>query len=266
MPNSWHNKIALITGASSGIGAATALELAHHGLRVMLVARRQERLESLAGTIASAGSQAYIIPADLSDPGQRESVCAQVEEICPAPDVLVNSAGLGWYGYYSQMPWEIAQTMLQVNITAMAHLVHYFLPAMHHRRCGHIINIGSISGSLPNQGIAIYSASKASVDAFTTALYRELVGTPLCASVVRAGPVASEFYQAARALPGGRPVPAERFAVSPERVALAVWAVLQRPRRVVYVPAILCLSPWLETLFGRVIDRLGPLLLRKGQI
>lgn len=259
-------KTALITGASSGIGAATAQKLANHGLRVALVARRQDRLEALVHVIQANGGQAVAFPADLASPGQIQGLHTQVEDACGTPDVLVNNAGLGWYGYYSDMSWETASSMLQVNVSAVMQLTHMFLPAMRRRGSGHIINIGSISGSMPNQGIAIYSASKAFLDAFTTSLYRELVGTKLWASVVRAGPVASEFYQAARELPNGRPVPAERFAVAPERVAQKVWRLVQRPRRFVYVPSILWLSPWLELLFGRLIDRLGPLLLKSNDI
>lgn len=255
-------KTALITGASSGIGAATARELAHHGLRVALVARRQDRLEALAGAIQASGGQAVAIPTDLTSSNQIQALHTRVEEAYGTPDILVNNAGLGWYGYYTDMPWETANAMLQVNVSAVMQLTHLFLPAMRRRGSGHIINIGSISGSMPNQGIAIYGASKAFLDAFTTSLYRELVGTPLWASVVRAGPVTSEFYQAARELPNGRPVPAERLAIAPERVARKVWRIVQQPRRIAYVPSILWLSPWLELLFGRLIDRLGPLLLR----
>ena len=259
-------KTALITGASSGIGAAMARELANHGLRVVLVARRQDRLDALAASIQARGGRALAIPADLTTPSEIQALHTQVEEACGTPDVLVNNAGLGWYGYYTDMTWETASAMLQVNVSAVMQLTHLFLPSMRKRGSGHIINIGSIAGSLPNQGIAMYGASKAFLDAFTTSLYRELVGTPLCASIVRAGPVASEFYQAAREQPGGRPVPAERFAIKPERVAQKVWQLVQRPRRVLYVPAILSISPWLELLFGRVIDRLGPLLLQKKNL
>jgi short-subunit dehydrogenase len=261
--NRWKDKIALVTGASSGIGAATARELARQGMQVVLVARRKARLQELTDEIQSAGGKAQAIPADLSVPEGREQVYAQVVEKCGAPDVLVNNAGLGWYGYYSDMPWNIAQEMLQVNVAAVIHLTRLFLPNMRQHARGHIVNVGSISGSLPNQGIAIYAASKAFLDAFTSSLYRELVGTRLHVSVVRAGPVTSEFYQVAKTRPGGRPVPAERFAVSAESVARSIWGLLQRPHKVIYVPGILRISPWLETLFGWVIDRIGPVLLRR---
>ena len=263
MDTQWRGKIALITGASSGIGAATARELAQRGLGVVLVARRQERLHELASEIQAAGGQAQTISADLAVPEDRQRVFDQTQECCGTPDVLVNNAGLGWYGYYADMPWETALEMLQVNVAAVMHLTRLFLPEMRQRGGGHIVNIGSISGGMPHQGIAIYGASKAFLDAFTTSLYRELVGSRLCVSVVRAGPVSSEFFQTAKTRPGGRAVPAERFAVSAESVARSIWGLLRRPRKVIYVPGILSLSPWLETLFGWVIDRVGPVLLRR---
>ena len=263
MKDNWKDKIALITGASSGIGAATARELARHGMRVVLVARRLARLEELAAEIKAEGGEAHAIAADLSQAEDRERVFTQIVETSGAPDVLVNNAGLGWYGYYADMPWETAQEMLQVNVAAVMHLTRLFLPTMRPLERGHIVNVGSISGGMPNQGIAIYAASKAFLNAFTSSLYRELVGTRLHVSVVRAGPVSSEFYQTAKTRPGGRPVPAERFAVTSESVAHSIWGLLQRPRKVIYVPGILSISSWLEPLFGWFIDRLGPLLLKR---
>ena len=111
----WRNKIAVITGASSGIGAATARKLASQGLRVILVARRQDRLEQLASDIHQLGGQAEIIAADLSQEAERQRVYSQVENEFGQVDVLVNNAGLGWYGYGTEMPWTIAYQILQVN-------------------------------------------------------------------------------------------------------------------------------------------------------
>jgi short-subunit dehydrogenase len=259
----WSGKTALITGASSGIGAATARELSRRGMQVVLTARRQERLQSLVDEIHQAGGHAHAIPADLCEPDQRREIAAQAYNGADAPDILVNNAGLGWYGYFSEMRWETAYKILALNITAVTHLTNLFLPVMIRRGYGHIINVGSISGSLPEQGIAMYGASKAFLDAFTTSLHRELQGSGVHVSVVRAGPVRSEFYQTAKDLPRGRPVPAERFAVSCERVARRIAGLLTRPRKVIYVPAVLNLAPWLEMFFGSLIDRLGPLLLNR---
>jgi short-subunit dehydrogenase len=258
----WVNKIAVITGASSGIGAATARNLARHGLKVVLVARRRERLEQLASEIRLSGGQAEIISADLSQEAERERVFAQVEAEYGQVDVLVNNAGLGWYGYGIEMPWTIASEILQVNVTAAVHFTLLFLKKMRSLGSGHIINIGSISGSLPSQGVAIYGATKSFLDNFTTALYRELTGTRLHVSVVRAGPVLTDFSDTAASLEGGFHIPTERMGVTAETIANRIWNLLEHPRRVIYVPAWLSITPYVENSFGWLIDRLGPLLLR----
>jgi short-subunit dehydrogenase len=258
----WLNKNAVITGASSGIGAATARNLARHGLRVILVARRCDRLEQLASEIRLSGGQAEIIPADLSEEAERQRVYSQVEAEYSQVEVLVNNAGLGWYGFTTEMPWTIASEILQVNITAAVHFTLLFLKQMRSLGSGHIINIGSISGSLPSQGVAIYGATKSFLDNFTTALYRELTGTRLHVSVVRAGPVLTDFSDTAANLQGGLHIPTERMGVTAETIANRIWNLLEHPQRVIYVPSWLGITPYIENSFGWLIDRLGPLLLR----
>lgn len=264
-PNGWTGKTALITGASSGIGAAAARLLAERGLTVLLTARRAERLEQVAAQITAQGGHAHLFPADLADPAQRLDLLSRVQTAFGCPDALVNNAGFGWYGYLHEMPWETAREQIEVNLSAPVHLTRLLLPDMLARRSGVIVNISSIAGGMPNQGVAIYAASKAFLDSFTTSLHRELVGSGVSAGTVRPGPVASEFFDEARRLPNGRSVPAEQFAVPPEQVARAVWSMLRRPRRCIYVPGILALTPWLEHLFPWAIDLLGPLLLRRKQ-
>lgn len=258
----WLNKIAIITGASSGIGAATARKLAANGLRVILIARRQERLEQLADEIRETGGLAEIFPADLSQEAERQRVYSQVETEYGRVDVLINNAGLGWYGFGTDMPWTIASEILQVNVAAAVHFTLLFLNKMRSLGSGHIINVGSISGSLPSQGVAVYGATKSFLDNFTTALYREMTGTHLHVSVVRAGPVRTEFNDIAANLEGGFHIPTERIGVTAEYVANQIWKLLEHPRRVIYVPAWLSITPIIENTFGWLIDRLGPLLLR----
>ncbi len=266
MTNEWKDKLAIVTGASSGIGAATARRLAGEGLQVILVARRLDRLETLAAEIRQAGGKAHIILADLTQEAGRERVFKEVEERFGAIDVLVNNAGLGWYGYGDEMSWKTAWEMLQVNVEAVVQLSLSFLAPMRKRNAGHIINVGSISGSLPSQGIALYGATKSFLDNFTTALYRELAGTRVHVSVVRAGPVLTEFSEAALARERGGHVPTEKVGVTAEVVAGRIWKLLLHPRRVAYVPGWLQLVPWAELAFGWIIDRVGPLLLKKQKV
>lgn len=257
------NKIALVTGASSGIGAATARKLARQGMHVILVARRRERLEQLAAEIQHAGGAAEVVSADLSAQSERERVFSQVDSEHGGVDVLVNNAGVGWYGYSTDMPWETAAEILQVNIAAVVHFTLHFLQKMRSLGSGHIINVGSISGGIPSQGVVLYGATKSFLDNFSTALYRELVGTRLRVSVVRAGPVRTEFSETAATREGGLHVPTERMGVPAETIADRIWGLLLHPRRVVYVPSWLAITPYVEGTFGWLIDRLGPLLLRR---
>jgi uncharacterized protein len=259
----WAGKTALITGASSGIGAAVARRLAREGLRVVLVARRADRLGQLVAEITAAGGQAQAIAADLSCEADRLRLAEQAGRLPGGVQILVNNAGQGWFGYFAEMPWEVAHSLLEVDVTAFVQLTRLLLPGMLARGEGRIINIGSMVGGFPNQGVAIYSASKAFMDALTTSLYRELVKTPVKVSVLRPGPVASEFFQASAARTGSGTIPGKDFAIPPEAVASAVWSLLRRPRRVAYVPWILWVTPWFELLFGWLVDLLGPLLLQQ---
>lgn len=259
----WQDKVAVVTGASSGIGAATARRLTREGLQVVLIARRQDRLNELATQINQEGGRAYTIPADLSKEDDRARVFERVCEQHTHADILVNNAGLGWYGYGADMPWSTALEMLQVNVDAVVQLSLLFLVKMRERDAGHIINVGSISGCLPSQGVALYGATKSFLDGFTTALYREMQGTRVHVSVVRAGPVITEFCEKAANKEGGFHVPTERLGVMPEVVADRIWSLLQHPRRVIYIPRLLGITPWVELCFGWLIDLLGPQLLRR---
>lgn len=265
MIQTWQGKIAVITGASSGIGAATAERLAREGLQVVLVARRLERLQDLMELIHQRGGKAEAISANLTCEADYVKVAEDISVHYGHIDVLVNNAGIGWYGFGTDMPWETAREMLHVNIMAVVYLTLRFMLMMRERNTGHIINIGSISGSLPSQGVAVYGATKAFLDNFTTALYRELRGTRVHISVVRAGPVVTEFTETAANRLGGMHLPTERIGVTADMVAEKVWGLFRHPRRVIYVPSYLRVIPWLENSVGWLIDCIGPLLLKRQQ-
>ncbi len=255
-------RLALITGASSGIGELTARVLAEKGCRVILVARREDNLRSITESIRSAGGSAEYIVANLGNEFDRNQLYQSLKEENKLPDILINNAGIGWYGYFSQMSWETAKEVLSINIDAVVHLTSLFLPFMLKQKYGHVINIGSVAGKLPEQGIAIYSSSKAFLDSFTTILHRELVGTNTHVSVIRAGPIRTEFFDSARKKKNGGSIPAERLATPASDVARRVWRLLRYPRKVAYVPFWMAVSPLLESFFEWLIDLIGPLLLK----
>ena len=256
-----NDQLVVISGASSGIGAAAACEFAKHHMQVVLLARREDRLNKVAKDIRSNGGRTHVIPVDLSIEAERERVCEEIKAKYGTPAVLINNAGFAWYGFYHEMPWETAREEVMINVIATLHLTRLFLPGVLARKRGAIINVGSIVGQFPNQGIAIYSGTKAFLDAFTTVLHRETQRSGVHVSVIRPGPVSTELFDMSESLPGSRRLPSERFAVTSEAVARRIWRLYQKPRKVVYYPWYTGFSPWIELLFGWLIDRLGPLLL-----
>jgi uncharacterized protein len=258
----WQNKIALITGASSGIGKQTALLLGLKGIQVILTARREDKLAEVHSEILAAGGKADLFPADLGVESEREKLLDFLSASQKMPDFLINNAGMAWYGYFQRMPWYIARDIIRINNEAAIHLSLSVLPAMVERQFGRIVNIGSIAGKLPEQGIAIYSASKAFLDASSKSMNRDLKGSGVTVSVLRSGPVKTEFFDSSRKRENGRSVPAESMAIDPKRVAGKVWSLVQHPRRYAYVPQWMGISPLLEFFFADIIDFVGPLLLR----
>ena len=256
-------RIAVVTGASSGIGAATATRLAQEGLAVVLIARRRDRLDALAKALGDLGGQALPLVADLSRESGREQVLGKLLARFGHVDILINNAGLGWYGYGHEMTWRTARQLLRVNVEAMVQLTLGFLQEMHRRGVGHIINVGSIAGSLPSQGIAVYGATKAFVDNFTAALHRESRGTGVRISVVRTGPVQTEFDTALLKTPYALHLPTEKAGIRASAVADGIWHLIRHPRRLMYIPRWLGVVPWLELSFGPILDWIGPLLLRR---
>jgi hypothetical protein len=259
----WQGKTAMITGASGGIGAEITRKLAAEGLHVILVARREEIMDGLAKEITSIGGKATVIPADLSDENERRRVYRYVLKKFGHLDILVNNAGFGWYGYTQEMPWSLALEMLKVNVSAIVQLTLMFLPRMRARNSGHIINIGSVAGSIPSQGVALYSATKSFINAFTTSLYRELSNSKVRMSVVRAGPVTTDFFRTLNRKHSKLLDLVERLGVSPQRIASSVWSLILHPKRKIYVPGWMSVVPLIEFAFGWIMDRIGPLDLKK---
>ena len=256
-------RIAVVTGASGGIGAIVARRLAALGYRIFLVARRTDRLDVLASEIQTEGGRADVLAVDLVRPEGVQAVFDAVMETGDGIDVLVNNAGFGWYGYCSDMQWETALEMILVNNAALAQLIVMFLPVMRGRGYGHVINVSSVAGSIPSPWAALYSATKSFIYTLSTALYRELQGSGVHVSAVRPGAVLTEFYRTVTRLSAGRSIPVERFAVAPEAVAEAIVRLIRRPRRAVYVPRGLRIVPWLELSFGWLMDRVAPFFLRR---
>lgn len=262
--NDWSQTTAVITGASSGIGTAIAKKFARQGIKVLLVARNTERLNLFASEIRANGGKAEVYPSDLSLSQNRSELAQHILADTGAPDILVNNAGIGWFGYFSRMPWEVAAQLIALDIEAPTHLTSLFLPHMLEsgKPC-RIINMGSITGKMPEQGIALYAGAKSYLDAFTKSVYREIIRTPVRISIIRPGPVKTHFFDNSETYANGGRIPAEKSAIAPERIADVAWSLVKRPRRFVYVPFFMYFSPFIEYLFAPVIDRVGPVLLKR---
>jgi uncharacterized protein len=189
---------ALITGASSGIGAAIAKQLASRGHAVALVARREERLRSLAAELKDEHDvPAEVIACDLADPKERERLVSELRDRRRAAEVLVNNAGFGHQADFAVSPRERMVGMVQLNVEAVVDLTALFLPGMLERGRGTVINIASMAAFQPLPGSAVYAASKSFVLSLSEALRTELRGRGVTVTAVCPGPVRTEFMEAA---------------------------------------------------------------------
>jgi hypothetical protein len=191
-------RTALVTGASSGLGVDFARELASRGADLVLVARREARLEEVAKEIREkAKVRVDVMAADLADEAARQQLYERTEGAGRAIDVLVNNAGFGLHGWLADVPWERLHEMLEVDIVALTHLTRLYVPPMVARKLGRILQVSSIGAFQPSPGYAAYSAAKAYVLSFGTALREELAGTGVSCTVVCPGVTATEFLQVA---------------------------------------------------------------------
>jgi uncharacterized protein len=189
---------ALVTGASSGIGAAIARELASRGYSLALVARREERLRSLATDLTSEHSVvAETIACDLADPAERERLADELPARGRAIEVLVNNAGFGHQADFATSPRERMVEMVRVNVEAVVDLTGRFLGQMVERGRGSVINIASTAAFQPLPGSAVYAASKSFVLSFSEAIRTELRGSGVTVTAVCPGPVKTEFTEVA---------------------------------------------------------------------
>ena len=161
----------VVTGASSGIGEATAIAFARRGARVILVARRKERLEALAARIERAGGRAIAWSCDVTDLPRVEKLPGLVHELTGRPvDVLVNNAGIAGGGPFRELGHDRIDEVVRVNLVSVMHVTRVFLPGMLSRGSGHIINVASLAGRFAVPGAAVYSATKHGVIAFSESL------------------------------------------------------------------------------------------------
>ncbi len=191
----FENQIALITGASSGIGESLAHCFAAEGARCVLTARREDRLSALALSIEEAGHpQPMVVVADLFEPGAPQAIINEVGDQLGPVDVLINNAGLGFVGPFSGHSPEEVSRMLTVNIDALVQLTHLVLPEMLGRRRGWIMNVASAAAYQPMAYMSAYAATKAFVLSFSEGVWAEVRRKGVAVTCVNPGTTRTEFF------------------------------------------------------------------------
>ena len=255
-------RVTLITGASAGIGAELARVFAANGHRVALVARRADRLATLADEITAAGGAApIVIPCDLEQAGAGDEIAAALAAEGVEVDFVVNNAGFGLFGHAIELDRAEQLGMIDVNIRAMTELSLRFSDHLIQHRGG-ILNVASIAGFMPGPGMAVYYASKAYVLSFSEALRRELGPRGVRVTALCPGPVPSEFQARAGFRPG---FDSAILNVSASDVAQLGYRGLMANRRAVLPGLGIKIVPFLLRLFPRgfILAAVGRLQLRK---
>jgi NAD(P)-dependent dehydrogenase (short-subunit alcohol dehydrogenase family) len=184
-----NGRIAVVTGASSGIGRAVALRLARRGVRVALVARSTAALEAVADAIRGEGGDALVVSCDVSDPLAVSSAYQRVIGEWGIPDILVNAAGFGVWKAFSQVSEEEHRAMMATIYWGAFHWIRLGLPSMRERGRGRIVNIAAASARIPTGVTSGYAAATAALTALSESLHRELFGTGVRVSCLNPGSV-----------------------------------------------------------------------------
>jgi short-subunit dehydrogenase len=249
-------KVVFISGASSGIGEASALRLSKAGYAVILGARRIERLDSLASQINTQGGQALPVYLDLTQAVSIHAACETSLAQFGKVDILINNAGFGRLGWLENLnPIADVEALVRVNLIGLIQLTREFIPGMLTRKQGHIINISSVAGYVAFPAYSVYAATKFGVRGFTDSLRREVKKPGVYVSGIYPGSVDTEFKNhTGLGKKLGYSTPA-RLRLSAEQVAEVVYRCVQKPRSTIVIPRYLWLAIWLNRFLPGLVDR-----------
>jgi NADP-dependent 3-hydroxy acid dehydrogenase YdfG len=259
-------KVAIVTGASSGIGEVTALEFASAGAKVVLAARRIERLQKLAETIRAAGGTALAVQTDLTIIEQIRNLVKTTLATFGRIDILANIAGTGYYDWFEELSSDNLREHYEVNVIGLAELTREVLPAMKARRSGFILNMCSYSSVISAPPLTVYASTKYAVEGLTDGLRRELI--PWGIKVMRihpSGVTGTEFKEKASRDGGIQFKSISLGQVSRERVARTLVRLVERPRRSVFLGRIYDGAAILNKLFPWTIDLASSIWVRLKQ-
>ena len=255
-------RTALVTGASAGIGKAFAEHLASDGYDLVLTARRQQRLEELARALeVKHGVRAQVITADLADPGAPEQIMQELRARELEVDVLINNAGFGIRTAFGDTPWTQHAQLIQVEVTAVAHLTHLCLPGMLDRGYGRVVHVASLAGLLPGAPTStLYAAAKSFLIKFSESLTAELKHTGVHVCAVCPGFTHSEFHDVMGTRPIVSKLPAAMWSSAEQVAREGIDAVMRGD--VVYVPG--PLNRALAVIYQHLPSRAARGLMRKS--
>ncbi len=234
-------KIAVVTGASSGMGAAIAKSLAKAGAQLMLLARREEQLKRVAADIEAAGGKAQVYPVDLANSQAVASVAQQITREVGTPDIIVNNAGAGQWKFIEETSPEEARQMMTLPYFAAFDVTRAFIPDMLKRNTGHIVNISSVASRVVWPGATAYTAARWAVRGFSEALRSDLYGTGIAVTLYESAQVASPYWE-------NNPGSNERIpkisnllirTLSPDEVGEAVVSGIRGNKRLIVIPFML---------------------------
>lgn len=228
-----HGEWALVTGASSGIGTEFARQLAARKYSLVLTARREDRLRTLAGELEAAhGVGTRVIASDLSVPGAAEVLWKQVEAEGIPCGVIVNNAGFGDRGAFAEADPARTSEMMQLNVNALVELSQRAIPGMLQRGSGYVLNVASTAAFQPGPNMAVYFATKSFVLSFSEAVNTELAGSGVSVTTLCPGPTESEFFDSA-SMAGSR-LFERKLPSAAEVAALGLAAMFARKRTVIH--------------------------------
>ena len=245
------NKVILITGASSGIGKATAIEFAKLGANIVLVARTKEKLEKVADELKKFSVSTLICQCDISKKDQVKQMSKMVLEKFDTVDVLVNNAGFAIYGSVSDLTIDEIELQMETNYFGMIYCIKNFLPSMISKKSGHIVNVASVAASFGLPGIASYCASKFAMLGFSEGLKHELKDTGIGITVVSPIMVRTSFFDHAsfEKIPKYSPT-----SLSSNTVAKTIVKAANSSRLEIMVPSVVRGAVWMKNTFPYLVN------------
>jgi len=244
-------KIVLITGASSGIGRASAVQFAKKGAKLILIARNKEKLNQVSEDLKKYNVSTFAYECDVSDKLQVNKTSKIILDRFGSIDILVNNAGFAVYGSVSNLTIEEIESQMETNYFGMIYFVKNFLPSMLAKKSGHIVNVASVAASFGLPGIASYCASKFAMLGFSEGLKHELKGTGVNITVVSPIMVRTNFFNhpSFKNMPKYSPT-----SLSPETVAKAILRASNSPRLEIIVPGFVRGAVWIKNTIPYLIN------------